>query len=300
MTFERTKVLPENQSVIGYTSGGLVENGLMILMQFSAGPSIGSSLVRSIVDNGDDRFVFVQYLPINRALSDTEYKAALRSVHLVIELIKPKTILSLDDDYMKYMPPNIYSIYKDRFVLANKGVASVGHPSCELIQRMAERIHEPGTPIYILRDDNVSHIESSRALGQCLRDLGHEVTHMQATTLSELRTELFSVAAKPRGILISLVSTVSDTEFNVPVGLDAINRLIIKINKKHIDIGFVRATNNLSIVIIPSLDNLRSDSRWDKIRTTPRVYVSTDRLDEVNGDLVYKNMFQDISGVLSK
>jgi hypothetical protein len=123
---------------------------------------------------------------------------------------------------------------------------------------------------------------------------------MQATTLSELRTELFSVAAKPRGILISLVSTVSDTEFNVPVGLDAINRLIIKINKKHIDIGFVRATNNLSIVIIPSLDNLSSDSRWDKIRTTPRVYVSTDRLDEVNGDLVYKNMFQDISGVLSK
>lgn len=274
---------------------------IMIITQFSAGPSTGSTLVRSIVDSVDDSFVYVQYLPINRVLSDTEYKASLRSVHLGIQIIQPRFILSLDDDYMKYMPPNIYDRYKSKFFIANKGLATVGKPSCELIEDMANRTYNRNVPIYILRDDNAAHIESSRALGACLKDKGHEVTSFQANTLSDLKKDLFDISNQSPGYLISLVNTVSDTEFNVPVGLDAINRLIIRINTKHIDFGFVRATDNLSVVIVPSLAGFGGDEKslpW--IRSTPRLYVSTRRLDDLGGSLIYKNMFQNISGVLDE
>lgn len=272
----------------------------MIVTQFSAGPTIGSTAVRSIVDSTEDRFVYVQYLPINRLLSDTEYRSAMRSVQLVIQQVKPRVVLSLDDDYMKYMPPDVYSVYKDRFIIANKGLVAVGPPACGLIEQIASKTYNQNAPIYIVRDDNVAHIESARLLGQCLRDKGHDVQQYSATTLAELKGALFDINSKPRGFLISLVNTVSDVEFNKAVGLDAINRLIIKINKSHIDFGFVRASYNLSVIIIPALDNVGNDSRWGKFRTDPRLYVSTDRLDKLGGDLVYKNMFQEIDGVLDQ
>lgn len=99
----------------------LVQGGVMIVTQFSAGPTLGSTLIRSVVDSIDERFVVVQYLPISRVLSDTEYKASLRTMQLVIQITKPRMILSLDDDYLKYMPPNIYGPYKDKFYIANRG-----------------------------------------------------------------------------------------------------------------------------------------------------------------------------------
>lgn len=273
----------------------------MIVTQFSAGPTIGSTLIRSVVDSVDERFVFVQYLPINRVLSDTEYKSALRSVQLVIQLIKPRLILSLDDDYMKYMTPSVYEQYKTKFVIVNKGLATVGRPSCELIDRIAKRTYQPDAPIYILRDDNSAHNESARALGACLKEFGHDVDQYQANTLAELKTNLFDISSKPKGFLISLINTVSDTEYNVPVGLDAINRLIIKINKRHIDVGFVRAQSNLSLVIVPTVGGIDANEKvWSDIRTTPHLYVSPQRLDNLGASLVYKNMFQEIGGVLDK
>lgn len=280
---------------------GIVNNSLMIVTQFSAGPTLGSTLIRSVVDSIDDRFVIVQYLPISRVLSDSEYKSSLRSMQMVLQITNPRMILSLDDDYMKFMPPNIYAKYKDKFFIANKGLATVGKPSCDLINRMASRIYKPETPMYIVNDGNVAHIESARVLGNCLRDAGHEVHQYSADTLSELRGTLFTIAAQDRGFLISLITTVSDEEFNTPVDLDAINRLIIKINKKHIDIGFVRAVDNLSVVIVPTIGGLDANEKtWANMRTTPKLYVQTKRLDVLDGALVYKNMFPDISGVLQE
>ncbi|QZE56975.1 hypothetical protein MPK67_gp102 [Erwinia phage pEa_SNUABM_32] len=273
----------------------------MLVTQFSAGPSLGSTLIRSVVDSIDDRFVVVQYLPISRVLSDTEYRASLRSMQLVVQLTKPRMILSLDDDYMKYMPPNIYDVYKDKFFIANKGLATVGKPSCDLINLMAARTYQADAPVYILRDDNAAHIESARALGSCLKDYNHDVSYFSASTVADLKAALFEIEGKDKGILISLVNTVSDTEFNRPVGLDAINRLFRSINRKHIDVGFVRANKNLSIVIVPTLGGLdRNEKTWTNIRTSPRLYVLVDRLDKLDGSLVYKNMFSEISGVLEE
>lgn len=279
----------------------LVENNLMIVTQFSAGPTLGSTLIRSVVDSIDDRFVVVQYLPISRVLSDTEYKASLRSMQLVVQLTKPRMILSLDDDYMKFMPPNVYEQYKDKFTIANKGLATVGKSSCDLINLMAQRTYQADAPVYILRDDNVAHIESARALGACLKDYGHDVSYFAASTVGGLKSDLFDIATKDKGILISLVNTVSDTEFNRPVGLDAINKLFRSINRKHIDIGFVRANRNLSIVIVPMLGGLdRNEKTWANMRTSPHLYVLPERLDKLGGSLVYKNMFSEISGVLEE
>ncbi|UAW96591.1 hypothetical protein pEaSNUABM22_00103 [Erwinia phage pEa_SNUABM_22] len=273
----------------------------MIVTQFSAGPTLGSTLIRSVVDSIDERFVVVQYLPISRVLSDTEYKASLRSMQLVVQLTKPRMILSLDDDYMKYMPPNIYDVYRDKFYIANKGLATVGRPSCELIDLISKRTHQPDAPVYILRDDNVAHIESARALGSCLKDLNHDVSYFSASTVADLKADLFDIDTKDKGILISLVNTVNDTEFNKPVGLDAINRLIRTINRTHLDIGFVRANKNLSLVIVPTVGGLDPNEKtWANMRTTPKLYVLVDRLDKLGGSLVYKNMFAEISGVLEE
>ncbi|QZE59681.1 hypothetical protein pEaSNUABM39_00101 [Erwinia phage pEa_SNUABM_39] len=288
-------------SVTVASSGGMVKNSLMIVTQFSAGPTLGSTLIRSVVDSIDDRFVVVQYLPISRVLSDSEYKASLRSMQLVLQITHPRMILSLDDDYMKYMPPNIYSMYKDKFFIANKGLATVGRPSCELIDMITKRTYQPDAPVYILRDDNVAHIESSRALGSCLKDFGHDVAYYSASTLGDLKTALFDIESKDSGILVSLVNTVNDTEFNKPVGLDAINRLFRSINRNHMDIGFVRANVNLSMVIVPTVGGLDPNEKtWANMRTSPKLYVLVDRLDKLGGSLVYKNMFAEISGVLEE
>ena len=272
----------------------------MVITQFSVGPSIGSTAIRSIVSSASERFVFVQYLPINRQLSDTEYKSSLRSVQLVIQLIRPRLILSLDDDYLKFMPQKVIDEYKDKFIIAYKGISRPGTPSCGLIAKIAERSYNRSAPMYIIRDDNVAHIEASQALGQCLRDNNHEVRYYSASTLADLKSSLFNINTQPQGFLISLVNTVSDTEFNTTVGLNAINRIIHKINKTNLDIGFVRASDNLSVVIIPSLDNLSDDERLTSIRTDPHMYVSIDRLDALNSSLVYKNMFHEIDGVLDE
>ena len=273
----------------------------MIVTQFSAGPTLGSTLIRSVVDSIDERFVVVQYLPISRVLSDTEYKASLRTMQLVIQITKPRMVLSLDDDYMKYMPPNIYEVYKDKFFIANKGLATVGRPSCDLIDMVTKRTYQPDAPMYILRDDNIAHIESARALGTCLKDLGHDVSYYSATSVGDLKADLFDINSKDKGILISLVNTVNDTEFNKPVGLDAINRLIRTINRTHMDIGFVRANNNLSMVIVPMIGGLdMNEKTWANMRTTPKLYVLVSRLDKLGGSLVYKNMFAEISGVLEE
>ena len=273
----------------------------MIVTQFSAGPTLGSTLIRSVVDSIDDRFVVVQYLPISRVLSDTEYKASLRSMQLVVQITKPRMILSLDDDYMKFMPPNVYEQYKDKFVIANKGLATVGKSSCDLINMVTQRTYQADAPVYILRDDNVAHIESARALGACLKDYGHDVSYFAASTVGDLKSDLFDIESKDKGFLISLVNTVSDTEFNRPVGLDAINKLFRSINRKHIDIGFVRANKNLSMVIVPMLGGLdRNEKTWANMRTSPHLYVLPERLDKLDGSLVYKNMFSEISGVLEE
>lgn len=273
----------------------------MIVTQFSAGPTLGSTLIRSVVDSIDERFVVVQYLPISRVLSDTEYKASLRTMQLVVQITKPRMILSLDDDYMKYMPPNIYAQYKDKFFIANKGLATVGRPSCELIDMVTKRTYQPDAPMYIIRDDNIAHIESARALGSCLKDLGHDVSYFSATTQADLKSDLFEISGLDKGVLVSLVNTVNDTEFNKPVGLDAINKLIRTINRKHMDIGFVRANHNLSMVIVPMLGGLDPNEKtWANMRTTPKLYVQAARLDMLDGSLVYKNMFAEISGVLEE
>ncbi len=232
-------------------------------------------------------------------MSDTEYRAALRSLQLVIQVTRPRFILSLDDDYLKYMPQNIVDGYKGKYLVVNSGVSALGRPSCELIEKIAQRTYVPETPIYIIRDDNSAHLESAKALSACMKEFGHEVTVFPSDTLSDLRSNLLRIAGQPKGYLISLVSTVQDVEFNRPVGLDEINSLVIKTNKRHIDFGFVRANTNLSVMIIPSLEGVALDEKMlANIRTLPRLYVSIDRLNRLKGDLVYKNLFQDINGVL--
>lgn len=67
------------------------------------------------------------------------------------------------------------------------------------------------------------------------------------------------------------------------------------------DIGFVRANNNLSMVIVPMIGGLdRNEKTWANMRTTPKLYVLVSRLDKLGGSLVYKNMFAEISGVLEE
>ena len=127
------------------------------------------------------------------------------------------------------------------------------------------------------------------------------MSYFAASTIGDLKSDLFDIESKDKGFLISLVNTVSDTEFNRPVGLDAINKLFRSINRKHIDIGFVRANKNLSMVIVPMLGGLdRNEKTWANMRTSPHLYVLPERLDKLDGSLVYKNMFSEISGVLEE
>lgn len=241
----------------------------------------------------------VQYVPINRILSDTEYRTAVQSVERVIVALQPRYIISMDDDYMKYMSQQVKDVYGKRFIMMYKAETPQNNPTCAIIERLMQRSYMQDNPIYVVRDENSFHAEAARALVQCLRDRNHEVEFDRVGSLADLKRILLGLESKPRGFLISFMGTIFDSEFNQFLDQDRINQMIIDSNKRHIDITLVRGNKNLSVVLIPRITGVRINNGLVQVdQVVPQIFVDPKRLQQLGGSLVYKNMFDDIAGVI--
>lgn len=224
----------------------------------------------------------------------------MQSVQRVIESMQPRYIVSMDDDYMKYMSPSVQKTYGSKFITVYKASTVQDNPTCAMIERIMSRGYLYDNPIYIVRDENSFHAEDARALTACLRDRGHEVDLNRAGTLSDLKRVLLELQSKPKGLLISLVGTVFDPEFNQTLDQDRINDYIVASNKRHVDISLVRGNRNLSIVFIPRIVGAKISGDQIQIdQVIPQLYVDPDRLKDLGASIVYKNMFEDIAGVIT-
>lgn len=269
------------------------------MAQYNAGPYIGSSVIRGLVDSLPNPAIAVQYVPINRILSDTEYRTAVQSVERVILAIKPRYIVSMDDDYLKYMSQRVKDEYGKKFVMMYKAETVQDNPTCAVIERIMQRSYMLDSPIYVIRDENSFHAESARTLVQCLRDRGHEVEFNRAGSLADLKRILTGLESKPRGFLVSFMGTIFDTEFNQFLDQDRINQMIIDSNKRHIDITLVRGNKNLSVVLVPRITGVKIVGGSVQVdQVIPQLFVDPQRLQRLGGSILYKNMFDDIAGVI--
>lgn len=272
---------------------------ILVVAQYSAGPYLGGTVIRGLVDILPTSNVIVSYVPINRIMSDVEYRNAVQSVERVIMSSKPRSIISMDDDYLKYMSPDVQAIYDKKFVTLYKADTVQDNPTCAMIERIMQRTYMMDSPVYVLRDENSFHAEAARTLVMCLRGRGHEVDFERAGNLSDLRSVLLQLSKKPRGFLVSYMGTIEDTEFNTFLDQDGINDIIADSNKKHIDISLVRGNKNLSIVLIPRVVGLKVTGDVVHIdQVVPQLYINPQRLHRLDADLVYKNMFSDVAGVI--
>ena len=106
---------------------------------------------------------------------------------------------------------------------------------------------------------------------------------------------LRKTARKPRGILVSAVESVVDTEFNRDIRPQEINNLMRRMNSMHLDLTFDIHQTNLSIAIAPRL--LYSGG---VVSGTSAIFIDVERMISLDAILVYKNLFPLTSGVLSK
>lgn len=243
--------------------------------------------------------IAVQYVPINRILSDTEYRTAVQSVERVIVALQPRYIVSMDDDYLKYMSQSVRDTYGKKFVMLYKTETVQDNPTCAIIERIMQRSYMLDNPIYIVRDENSFHAEAARTLVQCLRDRNHEVEFNRVGSLADLKRVLLGLQSKPRGFLISYIGTIYDSEFNQFLDQDRINQMILDSNKRHIDITLVRGNKNLSVVLIPRITGVKIfDGSVQIDQVIPQIFVDPRRLQQLGGSIIYKNMFDDIAGVI--
>lgn len=275
------------------------QDTILVVAQYNAGPYLGSSVIRGLVDSLPNPAIAVQYVPINRILSDTEYRTAVQSVERVIVALQPRYIVSMDDDYMKYMSQQVKDTYGKKFVTIYKAETVQDNPTCAIMERIMQRSYMLDSPIYVVRDENSFHAEAARTLVQCLRDRNHEVEFDRVGSLSDLRRILTGLESKPRGFLVSYMGTIYDSEFSQFLDQDRINQMILDSNKRHIDITLVRGNKNLSVVLIPRITGVKISNGSVQIdQVIPQLFVDPVRLQQLGGEILYKNMFDDIAGVI--
>lgn len=270
----------------------------MILTQYNAGPYLGSAVVRGIVNALPDKYIIVQYMPISKVLSDTEYKTALQSMERTIKKVQPSQIISLDDDYLKYMSPELQAIYNTKFrTLVN--LEKSEQTTCDAIDNLLKRSYMNDSPIYILRDENTLHGETARNIGDCLRDRGHSVDSFRIQSLGDLKRTLTDLRGMRKGLIISLLTAITEDEFKKTLDQDRINSYILRMNSKHIDMAFAKGNTNLSIVLVPQIVGARIENDTIQIdQVIPKLYLNPERLKKLDASILYKNMFNDIIGVM--
>lgn len=246
------------------------------------------------------KYVIVQYMPISKVMSDTEYKTAIQSMERTILKLEPSQVISLDDDYLKYMSVSTQEKFATRYKTLDRLKTSVSS-TCESVSTLMDRSYMNDSPVYIFRDENTLHAETARVLAECLRQKGHEVNGYRVQTLSDLKRSLLEIRPLRKGFLISITTAITDEEVNKILDQDAINYYILRLNSKHIDVAFAKGNINLSVILVPRIVGAKMENNTITVeQVVPRLYLNPERLKTLDASILYKNMFDEIIGVMKE
>lgn len=302
---------------------GAVSPCLWVLTQHPISPYYGADYVRTLVKNsGCDRMV-VSYIEPDPSNSKTAIRQKVEKIHEAITIASPMMYLITEEDLWNYLvnfvPPRaIQAARMDTlYVLPESAPEVIGSLGVERVKGLStafvlEEFQLTARPIYILNDRSRKSKHITDTIRTELRNVGLKATVFTSTTISDLRNTLQQLNGKPKGVIINATYVLQDKEALSYRYIDYITAMILKVNVKHIDIGFFKSLYNESIVIdldiLPlakaiaqaSVDDLGEIESIDltDVRLRPKIFIRPDRLLKL--DVPYVNAFDTIDGVLNK
>lgn len=248
-------------------------------MQTTTGAEIGHTSVTSRLT---DSITAVLYVPITKAMSDTEKEQVYKNLEKTIRGLDFGQLIGLDIDYSRYMRGRDV-----RSKFENTGLLVDASAQCKSLKEVLERAHMGSEPIYIIRDTSPVADKWSSGMLKCLSP-DSSVSIWPVRSKPDLQTLLIELQSSQRGILINAAYSVFNYETNLNLTVNQIHDLYRILNTKHIDMAPFKAHSNLSFALI----TLDQDA-------PAGLYVNIARLDKLDASLIYKNLFRSVTGTIT-
>lgn len=248
------------------------------MIQSYAGSYYGNTVVAGMLQ----RPTVVLYIPIVRNLSRPEFETYMDVVATKIEFYHPKRLVSVDKDFLKFLPDDIQKKYKNSYLFIQ-----TFQPMCDKINFVLESADRKNVPVYILLGTQSISRDSDDVVDSCIKG-EHEVSYIQ--TLQQLKKTLTELQGKPRGFIVSGLNYVVDTEFDTVIDRGQVNHYINMINRVHTTIGKY-SYHNLDIVL-----------RAVTVNDSPSVelFARPENLKSDEEQILLKNILSSLDGTLSR
>jgi len=248
------------------------------MVQSYAGAYYGTTVVAGMLQQP----TAVIYVPITRNLSRPEFDDYMERVTSKIEFYQPKRLISIDKDFLKYLPITLQEKYKNSYLFLQ-----TYQPMCDKINYLVESSDRKNVPLYILVGTRSISRDSDEVIDTCVKT-EKEVFYIH--TLSELKRTITLLQSKDKGFIVNALNYVVDTEFNTVVDRGQVNHYINMINRTHTTIGKFSYIN-LDISLRPIMKD-------DKMSV--ELFVRPNNLQSEDEEILMKNIISSIDGTLSR
>lgn len=213
------------------------------MAQSYAGPYYGNSIASGMAQSP----IAVLYIPIVRNISQPEFEEYMEDVNKQVLKYNPKTLVSLDKDFLKYLPAETQNKYRNSYHFIQ-----TFNLMCEKINYLISSSDRQGVPVYVLVGTQSISRDTDDLVSSCIHNSSEKYIY-PIQTLQDLKTTIVKLQSEERGFIVSAVNYVRDTEFNVVEDRGTVNAVINKLNRVHTTIGKYSYTN-LDIALRPEYD----------------------------------------------
>lgn len=247
------------------------------MVQSYAGAYYGSSVAAGMLQQP----TIIIYIPIVRDISRPEFDGYMDEVAARIYKYNPKQLVSIDRDFLKFLPSDIQEKYKNSYVYLQTNISM-----CEKIDFLIDSADKKNVPLYILLGTQSISRSADAEVTECVK---HEHEIFYINTLQQLKRVVTELQSKDKGYIISALNYVVDGEYNTVVDRGQVNHYINTINRVHTTIGKYSYIN-LDIALRP---------RYIQKQIETELYVRPANLKSEDEQILLKNILTSIDGTLS-
>lgn len=247
------------------------------MIQSYAGAYYGNSVAAGMLQQP----TIVIYIPIVKDISRPEFDDYMDEVSKRIIKYNPKRLVSIDRDFLKFLPSDIQEKYKNSYVYLQTNTSM-----CEKIDFLLDSADKKNVPLYILLGTQSISRSTDAEVTECVK---HEHEIFYINTLRQLKKVVTELQSKDRGYIISGLNYVVDEEYDTVVDRGQVNHYINLINREHTTIGKYSYIN-LDIALRP---------RYKDNQIQTELYVRPENLKSEDEQILLKNILTSLDGTLS-
>lgn len=247
------------------------------MIQSYAGAYYGNSVAAGMLQQP----TIVIYIPVVKNISRPEYDDYMDEVSKRIKRFNPKRLVSIDRDFLKFLPSDIQEKYKNSYTYLQTNI-----PMCDKIDFLLDAADKKDVPLYILLGTQSISRSADAEVSECVKR-EHEIFYIH--TLQQLKKVITEIQSKDKGFIISGLNYVIDEEYDTVVDRGQVNHYINLINRVHTTVGKYSYIN-LDIALRPRLkDN----------SVVAELYVRPENLKSEDEQILLKNILPSLDGTLS-